>query len=477
MTIDALVAEIGSTTTVINAFDRLDSDEPVFLGQGQAPTTVEAGDVSQGLQEALASLRKQLGVSELSWRKMLASSSAAGGLRMTVHGLVYDMTVRAAREACLGSGGVLKYVTSGKMRKSDLRKIEEIRPNIIFVAGGTDYGERDTALFNVELLMQNFPDIPLVYAGNIANHEDIADLAQEYGVRIHITENVYPSLDELNILPARGLIHEVFQENIVHSPGMEHIRDLVDGAIMPTPGAVMEAAMLLQAYLGDLLVMDIGGATTDLHSVAENNPNNVEYMLQGEPFAKRTVEGDLGVFVNRFQVYEQFSDSEKHQAGDLQEALAKMPKIPQTTEEIKLAESLAHKAAALALERHVGYWTELYTVSGMQRFIKGKDLSGIRYAIGTGGALTRLPQGGQILRQVLEKPRRKLLLPNEQVEVALDHDYIMASLGVLSTTWPQAALRLLMQSLRLDSREQARVEAQLRQNEKEVSYAESLPEN
>lgn len=450
MIIDALVAEIGSTTTVINAFDRLDTREPVFLGQGQAPTTVETGDVSQGLQEALGALRDNLGVSELSWRKMLASSSAAGGLRMTVHGLVYDMTVRAAREACLGSGAVLKYVTSGKMRKSDLRKISELRPNIIFIAGGTDYGERDTALYNVELVMQNFPEIPLIYAGNIANHEDIADLGESYGVKVFITENVYPSLDELNILPARSLIHEVFQENIVHSPGMGRIREMVDGAIMPTPGAVMEAAILLQAYLGDLLVMDVGGATTDLHSVAENNPYHVEFMVQGEPFAKRTVEGDLGVFVNRFHVYEHFSENEKHAFKDIKDSLSDMPKIPQSPGELEIAECLTQKAGELALERHVGSWKELFTVSGMQRFISGKDLSSIKFAIGTGGALTRLPHGRDILQKLLAKPKRNLLLPSEKVEVLLDQDYIMASLGVLSQTWPTAALRLLVKSLGLN---------------------------
>ncbi len=477
MTIDALVAEIGSTTTVINAFDRLDSKEPVFLGQGQAPTTVEAGDVSQGLQEALGSLRENLGVSELTWHKMLASSSAAGGLRMTVHGLVYDMTVRAAKEACLGSGGVLKYVTAGKMRKSDLRKIAELRPNIIFVAGGTDYGERDTALYNVELIMQNFPDIPLIYAGNIANHEDIADLGEEYGVKVYLTENVYPSLDKLNILPARGLIHEVFQENIVHSPGMSQIKEMVDGTIMPTPGAVMEAAILLQEYLGDLLVMDIGGATTDLHSVAENNPHNVEYMVQGEPFAKRTVEGDLGVFVNRFHVYEHFPYSAKHRLGDLSQRLEQLPKIPRSPEELELAELLARKAAELALGRHVGCWTELYTVSGMQRFIKGKDLSAIKYAIGTGGALTRLPHGREILAQTLAKPNPRLLLPNEGVEVLLDQDYIMASLGVLSTTWPEAALRLLLHSLHLGQPEMQKIEAKIDQKHQEVKHEESQLEN
>lgn len=36
MKIDILVAEIGSTTTVVNAFQGIHGAQPVFLGQGQA---------------------------------------------------------------------------------------------------------------------------------------------------------------------------------------------------------------------------------------------------------------------------------------------------------------------------------------------------------------------------------------------------------------------------------------------------------
>lgn len=448
MHINALVAEIGSTTTVINAFDQLDSDNPQFVGQGQARTTVEEGDVSLGLKLALEDLSQNLSVGNITWDHMLASSSAAGGLRMTVHGLVYDMTVRAAREACLGSGAVIKQVTAGKLRKSDLRKIQEINPNIIFVAGGTDYGEWETALHNSAQIMEVCPDIPFIYAGNISNHDDVRDLAEQYGVELYITENVYPALDELNIMPARELIHEVFQKHIVHSPGMETIRDMVDGPILPTPGAVMEAAILLAEDMGDLLVMDIGGATTDLHSVTEGNPNNLEYLLQAEPVAKRTVEGDLGVFVNRYHIYEQFSQAEILAQGELTpEVLDGMEKIPVKAEQIALAEILAEKAAKLALSRHAGHWAEVFTIGGMQRFIKGKDLSMVKYAIATGGALTRLPKGRSILEDLFNTKQVKYLLPQEVPEVLLDHDYIMASLGVLAKARPEAALKLLKKSL------------------------------
>ena len=162
-------------------------------------------------------------------------------------------------------------VTAGKLRRSELKKVQELAPNIIFLAGGTDYGERETALFNFEALSAAVPQIPVIYAGNIENRDEIALLAEEAGVRVYFTENVYPSLDQLNIDPARTLIHDVFEEHIVHSPGMGRIRKRVNGVILPTPGAVMECVIIAREMLGDLLVVDVGSATTDMHSVCEDS--------------------------------------------------------------------------------------------------------------------------------------------------------------------------------------------------------------
>ncbi|MPU17892.1 DNA mismatch repair protein MutL, partial [Acinetobacter baumannii] len=72
-------------------------------------------------------------------------------------------------------------------------------------------------------------------------------------------------------------------------------KEMVDGAIMPTPGAVMEATKLLYEIIGDVIVVDVGGATTDVHSVTEGSVEILDILVTPEPKAKRTVEGDLGV--------------------------------------------------------------------------------------------------------------------------------------------------------------------------------------
>ena len=108
MRVDVLVAEIGSTTTVVNAFKDLDGDNPVFWAQGQAPTSVLEGDVRIGLQGAIDDLCRKMGIDSLEYDEMLATSSAAGGLKMTVHGLVYDMTAKAS----LAAFAVISYTSA-----------------------------------------------------------------------------------------------------------------------------------------------------------------------------------------------------------------------------------------------------------------------------------------------------------------------------------------------------------------------------
>lgn len=457
MKINVLVAEIGSTTTVVNAFNDIDTDRPRFLGQGQAPTTVVEGDVNIGLNNAIEDLRNNLGLEEISYDEMLATSSAAGGLKMTVHGLVYDMTVKAAREAALGAGANIHLVTAGKLRRSDIRKIKNTNPNIILVAGGVDYGERDTALDNAEIIAGLDIDVPIIYAGNIENHEDVKEIFEENGKShlLYIVDNVYPKIDVLNVEPTRKVIQDAFEDHIIHAPGMARVRELVNGPIIPTPGAVMEASKLLKDHMGDLVTLDVGGATTDVHSVTEGSEEIGRILISPEPVAKRTVEGDLGVYVNMRNVVEMI-DVEKL-AKDLnmtleetQELIENHKPIPVTDEEKKFVERLTLEAVITSIHRHAGGFRDLYGSNGKKTLAEGKDLTNVKWIVGTGGALTRLPNRINILEQIALSNKGDKLLPTKEAKILIDNDYIMASLGVLSKRYREAALALLKQSLKID---------------------------
>lgn len=455
MKIDLLVAEIGSTTTIVNGFN-YKNNLPVFMGQGQSQTTVEDGDVNIGLRNAIKNLGKSFNEDDIRYNELLATSSAAGGLRVTVHGLVYDMTVKAAKEAALGAGANIKMVTAGRLRKTDLKRIVEINPNIIIIAGGVDYGERDTAIYNSQLIQSLNLNIPIIYAGNIENRQEIQEIFKDSNSEIYITENVYPKIDHLNIEPTRRIIQDVFERHIVHAPGMEGIRKMVTGPIMPTPGAVMKATELLYQHIGDVLTIDVGGATTDIHSVSKESPEISKILANPEPLAKRTVEGDIGLFINLENIIELIGiDSLMQELSinyeEIENFILNKNPIPETEIEIAITEFLAFNAAEIAIKRHVGKVKDLYGPSGKITIAEGKDLTAVKYIIGTGGALTRLPNRKAILNNIKMISHKNLLLPNKETIVLIDKNYIMASLGVISKIYPSIALDLMLQNLDIEN--------------------------
>ena len=462
MKVDVLVAEIGSTTTVVNAFKDLDSDNPVFWAQGQAPTSVLDGDVRIGLQGAIDDLCRKMGIDNLAYDEMLATSSAAGGLKMTVHGLVFDMTAKAAKEAALGAGGIIHDITVGKLRRTDLARIKEINPNLILIAGGVDYGERDTAIYNAEMIRSLGLKTPVVYAGNIENQDEMKLIFdEESGQYLYIVDNVYPKIDTLNVEPCRKVIQDAFEDHITHAPGMEHVRDMVNGPIIPTPGAVMECTKLLYDCIGDVMVIDVGGATTDVHAVTEDSDAVSRVLTAPEPKAKRTVEGDLGVYVNKMKVIESIGEEKLREECeqtlhiDLDETLKSYVAIPKTEDEIKLVERLTKEATLRAVERHAGQIRYVYGPSGRQTLAEGKDLTQIKYIVGTGGALTRLPHRVDIMSMIPKDNETGMkLYPSDAVKILVDNDYIMASLGVLSKTHRAGAIKLLGKSLGMEIKEQ-----------------------
>jgi len=274
---DILTIEVGSTITKANAFRRLPQGGFAQVAQGFAPTSVSLGenhgDVAIGVEAAIA----DMGVAipgrpgTAAWPETFVNSSAAGGLRMTVHGLTYSMTARAAREAALGAGAVVKLVTAGRLTDFDLEEIRAIRPNIILLAGGVDFGEAEIILHNAEMLASLRLPTPVVYSGNAAIRKAVQKIFHDASIEVMLSANVFPDVDVLNIEPVRGLVHEVFNRHIIHAPGMERFSEYTRWGILPTPGAVLRAAELFAEVLGDCLVFDVGGATTDVHSVTDGS--------------------------------------------------------------------------------------------------------------------------------------------------------------------------------------------------------------
>ncbi len=449
----ALLIDFGSTYTKLRA---IDLDRRRLLGAGQGPSTV-ATDVTTGMRCALEDLERRCGGLPR-FRYRLASSSAAGGLRMVTIGLVRELTAEAARQAALGAGARLVGTFAYRLNAADLEAITRLAPDIVLLAGGTDGGNREVVLHNAAALAASALACPIVYAGN----RDALDAARGLlaGKAAVFTGNVMPEFNVLDIEPARDAIRAIFIDRIVHAKGIDRAAAEFDRVLMPTPAAVLEGARLLAdglpgtPGLGSLLVVDPGGATTDVHSVATGEaPPGVVPVGLPEPRVKRTVEGDLGMRHSAAAVAEAAgidalaadAGLEPARCAALVGGLAADPgRLPATREEEALDEALARAAVALAVRRHCGRVETLYTPAGARSVQHGKDLRGVHAVIGTGGVLVAGRRPRAILAAALADPRDPCALMPVAPRLLLDRDYLLYACGLLQGVEPRAALELAL---------------------------------
>jgi uncharacterized protein (TIGR01319 family) len=445
MTAAALLIDFGSTYTKLRA---IDLDRPRILGSGQGPSTVTT-DIMIGMRASLDDLERRLGgLPRFKYR--LASSSAAGGLRMVTVGLVRELTAEAARRAALGAGAKLVGTFAYRLTESDVARIVALAPDILLLAGGTDGGNSDVILHNAEVLGRSAMVCTVVLAGN-RNAADEARAALA-GREVLATENVMPEFNVLHI------------DRIVHAKGIDRAHEEFDHVLMPTPAAVLEGARMLAdgcdgiSGLGPLLVVDPGGATTDVHSVANGEPSAPGVIVQGlpEPRVARTVEGDLGMRHNAANILELVGvDAIAAEAGLdaarvealVAEISGDFDRLPRTHEEVALDQALVRAAVKHAVIRHCGTADTVYTVTGPVAVQHGKDLSEVSAVIGTGGALVHSPDPRSVLEMALADPAMPRSLRPKAPKLLLDRHYLLYACGLLGTVEPQAALELALANL------------------------------
>jgi len=454
----ALLADIGSTFTKVTVVDLARAE---VAATAQAPTTVE--DINLGLGAAIHAIEERLPLPAEQVAFRLACSSAAGGLRMVTVGLIPALTVEASKRAALGAGAKVVGVFSHELTDADLDAIAGLKPDIVLLTGGTDGGNERAILHNAAALARSRVRAPVVVAGNRVASDRVCAILQSSGREVWVTENVMPEVGELNIRPAQEAIREVFLKRIIVAKGLDKAQETF-GILMPTPTAVLRATELLavgtddEPGLGDLVVVDVGGATTDVHSAADGRPTKPGVVWKGlpEPFAKRTVEGDLGIRYNAPTILEVAGKARLCRAigwdepdlhGIVSRLSAEVDYVPRDARAETIDVALARTAVEIAVDRHVGTLTVVYTPFGEMAVQYGKDLTEARYVIGTGGIFAHTQAGRKVLEGALFDPQNPTSLRPVHPEMRVDKPYIMAAAGLLAEREPTVALRLLKRNL------------------------------
>jgi uncharacterized protein (TIGR01319 family) len=467
-------ADVGSTYTKVSV---VDVGAGALVGTASHPTTVRT-DVLHGLDAAVAALAQRLPGHDLS--RVYACASAGGGLRLAVVGYEPLVSAEAGHRVALTAGARVVHVAGGRLTGAAVAQLRSVRPDVVLLVGGTDGGDDEVLRHNAARLAAARVRVPVVVAGNVQARPEVVAVLTARGVPVVATDNVLPRIGVLHPQPARAAIREVFLRHVIggkHLSRGPRFASLVRG---PTPDVVLTAVELLAdaglpaapgaAAGGDLLVVDVGGATTDVYSVLSPGDEPAADVA-GVLWRARTVEGDLGVRWSAPGVVAA-ARAEKLVAGAQARALEAAAAARAEQPDLVAADPaqwaadlrLATLAATIAVRRHArGEPAGAHAApvaahaapagrggragAGVARR-GGRDLGDVRLLVGSGGVLRHAPAGaaGGVLRAVLSDHAGGWSVPRAAA-VRVDVSYVLAAVGLLAGEFPDAALGLARREL------------------------------
>ncbi|MBA3782743.1 MAG: glutamate mutase L [Nocardioides sp.] len=445
-----ICVDFGSTFTKAGLVDLV---EGRIVAAASHPTTIET-DVLDGYDACLAQLVEQ--DARAATAAVLACSSAGGGLRIAVVGNEELVTAEAGRRVALSSGGKVVAVIAGSSRPPETGSwpgvVRTTQPDVVLLTGGTDGG-------NAEVLLQCAADLvdsgwtgPVVVAGNVDAQAEVAGILEAAGVPHVLADNVVPRIGVLSPDSARSAIREVFLAHVIGGKHLSSRADFVAMVTGATPDVVLTGVELLARGVdeerpgaGDVVVVDVGGATTDVHSVVELDPEDAglaREVVATTPVT-RTVEGDLGMR------WSAVTTAAEAGLDDLADAAAQRQAdpgfLPTDDAGADDDEALARAAIGLALRRHAGRSKVVVSPEGRVVERTGKDLREVDLMVGSGGVLRNGRPG--VAERVFAGSTGADIdggwqLPRSPRTV-VDHDYVLAAAGLLAGAHPEAAYRLV----------------------------------
>ncbi len=434
-----LLGDIGSTFIKLVAID----SEGRPLARCTLPTTHD--NLAAGLAQGQAMLSAK-GAFDRPPSARLLSSSAGGGLRVIVLGFERELTVKAAlRTSATAGARIVGIYTPGEFELETTAGLHARCPDLALLTGGTDGGDRDSIVRSARRLRQLLPDLPVVVAGNEGTYDAVRGVLGN-GRPIEFVRNVMPRIGEIDPFEAQQAIREIFIVHVMGHGRYASAAAIADSILLPTPAAVLAgteaiaSAGIENQLLARPVVVDVGGATTDVHSVLPGADSTRGYSTSGLPdqIVTRTVEGDLGLRENAealvgVAISESYATADE--ADELSRAAAKRAAdrrfVPDTEREMHIDERLTELATAIALHRHAGVMRTSLTPAGAILRRTGRDLRDATCVVVTGGVFEHSADPARIARRALGQAGERGALIPQGLPIFRDREYLLWSAGLL----------------------------------------------
>ena len=456
-----LATDCGSTTTKAILIELVENEYRLTY-RGEAPTTVEAPfeDVTRGVLNAVMEIEELSNRTIINEDKIISpskndngvdiyisTSSAGGGLQMMVAGVVKTMSGESAERAALGAGSIVMDIIAsndGRLPHEKIKRIRELRPDMILLSGGIDGGTVSHVVELAEILAAANPQprlgqdykLPVIYAGNKDAKDKIEDTLGEK-VDLDLVDNIRPVLEQENLEPSRDKIHDLFMEHVMQqAPGYKKLMSWTDAPIMPTPGAVGSLIEMIAEKENITVVgVDIGGATTDIFSVFQGKFNRTVSANLGMSYSICNVLAESGL--DNVLRWVPFDIDRKELTNRIGNKMIRPTTVPQSLEELFIEQSIAREALRLSFKQHKefavglkGIQKERTISDAFDQTTSGESLVNMMdldLLVGSGGVLSHAPRREQSAKMLIDA-----FMPEGITQLAVDSIFMMPQLGVLA---------------------------------------------
>lgn len=429
-----LCVDVGSTFTKAVL---VDVSAGTVVGAASSPTTV-ATDVMDGVDSVCRELASHGPVTET-----LVCSSAGGGLRIGVVGYEREVTAEAGHRVALSAGGRVVHVSAGPLSGEGVRELRAAAPDLVLLVGGTDGGNAEVLRHNATRFANARITVPIVVAGNAEAADEVSAELSRTGRRHVVTSNVLPRIGVIAPDAARAAIREAFLDHVIGGKGLSRGRGFAELVRAATPDAVLRGVELLAQTRGeDVMVIDIGGATTDVYSVLrpQGEDATIERDVAGTLWHERTVEADLGMRWNALGIVEAaarehlpLSETTISYAGHVASATDHRAS---SEAEWEAEAELARVAALVAARRH-----------GRPRVMgdRPRPLVDVGLVLGSGGVLRHGSSSlvDAVMGAVVTDHAGAWTVPADATQ-GVDTAYLLFACGLLADAHPEAARSLAM---------------------------------
>ncbi|MBT3280275.1 MAG: methylaspartate mutase [Campylobacteraceae bacterium] len=334
-------------------------------------------------------------------------SSANGGLSTLIIGISESFSLKYATNIAYNSG--INIIDTILYRDIDTYSIPSETIDVVIIVGGIDSVSN---IYDQKLLdyLEKINYQNIVYVGSSSTSEFINNNIENLKIMENIIDNkLHMVEDEL-----KDYLTHLYQQDIMGKEDIKHLYEITANQIYSTPYIVNQSLPYINNILENVdpfIVVDIGGATTDIHYSKELADDNI--ITENE--YDRLVFKKLGVYKSR--------DSLVFSAKNNEFVYELLAYLNTTENELDKKNDDSTK-----LLMRLAIFLVLYKVSHHHKSYLNLKLASLNSIVFTGG-ITKVLNNDEI-KEIVSFFYKKILNKKSFPEVVIDNNYAIWTLGI-----------------------------------------------